>query len=681
MKVLAAAVLAFAFVPAAQAATFSDGPVTMISRDVPLGGDRSARTLAAAAPRFDMVALHWQGSGVPWFRTRSLAGRWSAWQAADDDWGRSGAWRKQTSPSWVGASDSIQYRLAGRVTRLRAYFLWSGPERLPQRRLAIAGSPAIIPRAGWGANEEIRRAPPVYADAVRYALVHHTVNANSYTAAQSASIVRGIEIYHVQGNGWNDIGYNFLVDKYGQIFEGRYGGIDRPVVGAHSEGFNTGSVGIAVIGTFTSTKIPPAAQTALEQLLSWRLDVAHVDPLSTVPVVSGGNPKYPAGTRLTLRAISGHRDTYPTECPGNALYAQLPQIAKDVAALGLPKLYSPAVTGRLGGPVRFTAQLSAPLPWTVTVTDANGTVVATGGGSGTTIDWTWDATNAAPGGYRWTIAAGPTVRPATGGIGLKPTSLAITGAAATPPTVATSSQITYTLSVAATVTATLVDANEVPVASLFTETKPAGKQAFTFTVSPTVPDGAYSIVLAAQTADGQQAQATIPIQIDRSIASFAVAPAAISPNGDGVQDSTTATFDLARSASATLTVTRNGVVVATLASGPFAADAPIAATWDATTPAGPAPDGTYTLTLTVDSLTRSLPLVVDRRPPVLRPISWTHLRFGVGEPATVTLTAGSRRYVKKAKAAGRIYFWLRALPRHYVVVAQDVAGNVTRLRR
>src|SRR5437870_7834653 len=100
----------------------------------------------------------------------------------------------------------------------------------------------------------------------------------------------GIEIYHVKGNGWNDIGYNFLVDRYGQVFEGRYGGVDRNVVGAHAEGFNTGSVGVAVIGTFESSGITPAARAALVSLLAWRLDVAHVDPLSTLNFLSGGNP-------------------------------------------------------------------------------------------------------------------------------------------------------------------------------------------------------------------------------------------------------------------------------------------------------------------------------------------------------------------------------------------------------
>src|SRR5439155_6497709 len=108
---------------------------------------------------------------------------------------------------------------------------------------------------------------------------------------------------------------------------------------------------------------------------------------------------------VVLRAISAHRDTNFTDCPGNALYAELPQIARDVAGLGLPKLYAPAATGKLGGPVRFTARLSAALPWTVTVTSAAAAVVAQGSGTGTAVDWTWDATLAPPGKYTWTIAA------------------------------------------------------------------------------------------------------------------------------------------------------------------------------------------------------------------------------------------------------------------------------------
>src|SRR5207245_3065760 len=130
------------------------------------------------------------------------------------------------------------------------------PCRFPSK--SMAGSPLALARAAWSADELFRRRLSDYADTVRLAIVHHTDGSNSYSRAQSAAIVRGIERYHVLANGWDDIGYNFLVDKYGQIFEGRYGGVDRNVVGAHAQGFNQGSVGVALIGTYDSNSISPA---------------------------------------------------------------------------------------------------------------------------------------------------------------------------------------------------------------------------------------------------------------------------------------------------------------------------------------------------------------------------------------------------------------------------------------
>src|SRR5215210_1376785 len=142
------------------------GDATIVSRDVPLAGER---TLATAKPpaRFDLVGLHWRGTGSVRFRTRSLAGRWSAWQRAapeDEDRpdagtaerARSGAWRLG-NPWWVGASDRIEYRLRGRVTRLRAFFVRSPAAGVPARTLQVAGRPAIVPRSGWKADETIRR--------------------------------------------------------------------------------------------------------------------------------------------------------------------------------------------------------------------------------------------------------------------------------------------------------------------------------------------------------------------------------------------------------------------------------------------------------------------------------------------------------------------------------------------
>ena len=258
---------------------------------------------------------------------------------------------------------------------MRAHLVWSpveGAPPPPRRAPAAAEEPPIVPRLSWGANELIKRGTPSYAAALQLAVVHHTAGTNAYTAAHSAAIVRGIQLYHVRGNGWNDIGYNFLVDKFGQIFEGRFGGIEANVVGAHSQGFNTGSTGVAVLGTYGGTAITPAARAALVRLLAWRLDVAHADPLRTLNVLSGGNPRFRSGVPVFLRAVSGHRDTGFTDCPGDRLYASLDALARDVSRTGLPKIYEPAAQGAPGGPVRFTARLSSSLPWTLTVLDTTG---------------------------------------------------------------------------------------------------------------------------------------------------------------------------------------------------------------------------------------------------------------------------------------------------------------------
>src|SRR5881392_1919205 len=398
----------------AKAGTVVTPNVTMVSRDVPAGG-RSLQ--AAAAPiRFDMLALHLQGAGSVAYRTRSITGRWSAWKTADAD-------LPQTKPpwhfgnlDWTGPADAAQFRSAG-VSHLRAYYLASRVTTAPRRALSLAGSPVIVPRTSWQADEKIVRAHPLVAPTLKLAVVHHTAGTNVYTPAQAASIVRGIEVYHVKGNGWNDIGYNFLVDRYGTVYEGRGGGMTRNVIGAHALGFNTGTVGVSLMGNFQDASVPSAMQTALVSLLAWRLDVAHIDPLSTVAYTSGGNGKFRAGKVVTLRAISGHRDTGPSECPGRYAYALLPTIAKQVAATGLPKLYAPVVSGALGGAVRFQARLTAALPWTVTVKNAAGTVVASKAGTSQLVDWSWASAGAGKGPFAWAIASGKDVLPATGMLG------------------------------------------------------------------------------------------------------------------------------------------------------------------------------------------------------------------------------------------------------------------------
>src|SRR5580765_2816696 len=534
----------------------------------------SVRTLATG--NFELVGLHWRGAGRVEYRTRSLAGRWSRWLLSSDedalpDRGSRElralrGWRVG-EPQWTGPADAIQYRSLGHVSRVRAFLVRSPRLPVGGKRPELAGGPPIITRADWHADEAIRRAGPYYADGIHLAIVHHTAGSNSYSKAQSASIVRAIELYHVQGNGWNDIGYNFLVDKYGQIFEGRYGGITRPVVGAHAQGFNTGSVGISLIGDYSSTSISPAARAALVSLIAWRLDLAHVDPLSKVVRVSAGNPRYAAGTSVTLNAISGHRDVYPTSCPGANLYAQLPSIRTAVAQTGLPKLYAPAVIGAIGGPVRFTARLSNSVTWTVTVRDDTGATVASGTGTGTKLDWTWDAATTAPAHYTWAMTA-PSMRSATGSIGSAAVPLALNQLKVAPTIVSPNgdgrgdqAQVTYRLSTAATVTAQVQDLTGVPVATVFQGQRPSGKQQLTWSPA-SLPDGAYRLALTA-TAGTKQVSNSTRFFVDRTLAATKAAPA-FSPNGDGVLDTDALGFTLVNPAHVEVSVLKGSAVVASL---------------------------------------------------------------------------------------------------------------------
>jgi N-acetylmuramoyl-L-alanine amidase len=417
------------FLSAAPAFALSGAAVSVIPRDEPLAATRgpagAGRELAQReAPRFTLVGVHWRGAGEVSFRTRGVGGAWSEWQAARvhelPDPGSSEerrlGWRLGT-PVWVGEADAIQYRTTGGVSQLRSYFVWSPPAATP-RRLAAAGTPTIVPRSGWGADESIVRAGPQYAESLRFAVVHHTAGKLPSTPAESAAIVRGVQAYHVKGNGWNDIGYNFLVDPFGQVFEGRIGGIDRNVVGAHALGFNTGSVGVALLGNYEQELVAAEAIAGLASLLSWRLDVGHVDPLALVSAVSS------SGEPRTIRAISGHRDVNNTACPGATLYPQLDGLAQQVAATGLPKLYDPRVEQPGPGVYRFTARLSDARAWSLAVAGPGGEV-ARGTGLGNLVDFTWDSTTAAADTYTWTIEAGPDVRPATGslpiGVVLPPT--------------------------------------------------------------------------------------------------------------------------------------------------------------------------------------------------------------------------------------------------------------------
>jgi flagellar hook assembly protein FlgD len=612
-----AAVAALAVPPLARA-----GDVAMRVQDVPL----SPRALAASVSpmHFNMLGVHWMGTGAVSFRTHRLHGAWSAWSAVDADAAPdagTGAWH-DGNLVWTGASDGVEFRRAGDVGRLRAYELWSRVTSAPSRTLSQAGSPSIVVRSGWNADEKIVRAKPLVVTADKLAVVHHTAGTNAYTKAQAPAIVRGIEVYHVKGNGWNDIGYNFLVDRFGNVYEGRRGGIDKNVVGAHAEGFNTGSVGVALIGNFTVATPPKAMQDALVSLLAWRLDIAHVDPLSTVVYSSGGNLKFKAGTLVTLRAISGHRDTGPSECPGIRAYRLLPGIAKRVSLTGLPKLYAPTVAGALGGSIRFQARLSGALPWTVTVTDELGKTVASGRGTGSVVDWRWSSVTAGNGRFTWTIAS-PGALAATGTIGiartLPPPKLSLTNLATAPVVLGGAAKATFTLGGVAQVVAVLQDANGVAVATLLDERRSAGSNTLDWSTDG-VPDGRYQLVVTATAGTKSVTKAAV-VAIDRTVSGLAESPPVISPNGDGTDDSAAFSFTLATDAAVRIDVERaDGTVAATPFEGTLVAGAHTVS-WDGTAGGALLPDGRYTAILTVTDalgevqIPMPLPLTIDSTPP------------------------------------------------------------------
>lgn len=183
------------------------------------------------------------------------------------------------------------------------------------------------PDLGWNPDPDCAPGPTI-AGQLKFAVVHHTVNSNTYGPGDSRAMVRAIWQYHVGSLGYCDIAYNFLIDRYGQIFEGRIGGIDKAVVAAHSGGFNTSSTGAAWIGDWTAEQPPQAAWDAMLNLLAWKLSVHKVDPnLGFTTTSNGGGSRWPEGTVVSFpSAIIGHRDVWATACPGNAFYPRMAEL-------------------------------------------------------------------------------------------------------------------------------------------------------------------------------------------------------------------------------------------------------------------------------------------------------------------------------------------------------------------
>jgi len=453
-----------------------------------------------------------------------------------------------------------------------------------------------------------------------------------------------------------------------------------------------------VLGSYGSQKISAAARTALVKLLAWRLDVAHVDPLGKLTWTSGGNPKYPPGTKVSLRAVSGHRDTGPTSCPGDSLYGQLPGIAADVAATGLPKLYTPVVSGSLGGLVRFTAILTEALPWTVTIRDSAGVTVASGSGNGTAVDWTWDASDTPFGDFTYEIGAGPDLRSARGTVPgpppLEVTSLRVSPHVVTPngDGIGESASVSFSLSARADVAVEVLNADSKVVRTVAgSYAYQTGRASLTWngrnSSGNLVHDGTYRVRITA-TSPGQQVRKSRGIVVDRTLGHLEVAPTPFSPNGDGQLDATAISFMLSRDADVRVRVMDGGKSVATVHRLGALAAGQASLSWGGRSGSGPVADGRYRLLVeaTTSLGTRSLsaPLTVDTRAPTVRIVSArrredgrTVVRLWLSEAATVRLRSGAPEWGEVHTVERHAGYSKAILPRATRVRAQgiDAAAN------
>ncbi|MGV8978013.1 MAG: DUF4214 domain-containing protein [Cellulomonas sp.] len=364
---------------------------SLIVVDTVTAGQRVQSDVVETGP-FATLGVTWPGGGDAaalgaQVRTRS-GGEWSGWQPlpeADDapDTGTADAARAVrggTDPLYVGSADAVQLSFAatneGGPQDVRLALVGapvtapvqaapassrvegtSGPERttasavfrtsststtdggtsgiLSQATLKTTmAEPQVISRAQWGARNPACK--PDVAAALVGAVVHHTADNKAYsTVAEAMAMIRADQTYHIDGRGWCDIGYNFVVDKWGNIYEGRANSMTQPVIGVHAGGFNTGTVGISMLGNYDVSSTPSAMIDAVGLIAGWRLSAYGVNPQGRINYLTWGgeNSTVPAGTTINLPAIFAHRDVAATACPGRYGYAQMGNI-RTVAGQG-----------------------------------------------------------------------------------------------------------------------------------------------------------------------------------------------------------------------------------------------------------------------------------------------------------------------------------------------------------
>ncbi len=305
---------------------------------LPRAADRRSEPVATPIP-FSLVGFELLDDADVEFRASPDGDDWTPWTsarriAADGEGPDTGSqedaspWRRMTHPVWVGEARWLQVR-GGDPREVRAQLIDSvGLTRSTSGRAGAAlldalvgtataattaaAGPDVISRSEWGADESWRQGEARYAAAARFVVIHHTATSSSYSRSDVPAILRGIYRYHTQTLGWADIGYNLLVDRFGRVFEGRAGGIDRAVIGAHAAGYNDGSVGVAALGNYDGTTPPDTLLDGLDRTVAWKLALHDIHPGDTT-----------AHGSSSLPTIVGHRDVGATACPGGHLYRRV----------------------------------------------------------------------------------------------------------------------------------------------------------------------------------------------------------------------------------------------------------------------------------------------------------------------------------------------------------------------
>lgn len=314
-----------------------------------------------------VVGVSYTGDAKVTFEVRTKTGdAWGAWQEIDQE--NTGEGRPGTEPFVVAGASNIQMRVLGDAAASDAKLIVVDPKKTAGDSAAVASNapvpatageaaegtnsnvacddngctgvenatnvafaasnmaagkvakPSIASRKAWGANERLRKGSPSYAPKVKATVIHHTAGSNNYSAGDVPGIIRGIYTFHTKGRGWADVGYNVLVDKYGRMWQGRAGDINRPVVGAHARGYNSGTFGISVMGDYDKKAPSAKALNAVEHAIAWKLNGVDANSRANV----GGR---------SISVVSAHRDVGSTDCPGDAFYSRMGEIRSAVSKL------------------------------------------------------------------------------------------------------------------------------------------------------------------------------------------------------------------------------------------------------------------------------------------------------------------------------------------------------------